>query len=118
MGQPEHVAVAASPSLAARLDVDEGAPLLLERVEMLAEDGTPSHLRSTYTVEGQTGRRARRVVRSGARAASSEEAHLLGVATGALLLVVQSTWYSPKSVPVEAIDLLLPADRWLADMGY
>ena len=128
--------VPAPPEIAARLGIGEGELTVRTRYEFLA-DGKPAQLSTSwepYAITGGTivvlpegGPYAGRgvVERMAAigvpvthaveqpepRHATPEEAHLLGISTGALVTHIRRTYYCEDGRPVETADIIGPAAR-------
>lgn len=111
-GEPVLTAQAATPELAARFAVDPGTPVLRERVDLLDPDGRPSHLAVRWSLDGTRRPWAEQRREVSGRPAGRDEAVLLGVAPGALLLVSSAVRTDRAGRVVEVAELLLPADRW------
>ncbi|WP_055588551.1 GntR family transcriptional regulator [Peterkaempfera griseoplana] len=107
----------ADQSLAARLDVEPGTRVAWERVELLDEDGRPSHLCAVYRRPGSRNAAVRTMdAVARARMLSAEEAEHLGLAIG-VTQVVRATRVDEQGQPVETVELVLPADRWSVSLG-
>ncbi|MYS82763.1 hypothetical protein [Embleya scabrispora] len=99
----------APPVVADMLGLRVGVRLQCERVELLDPDGRTSHLRpapGAHSISDPSG-----------RAAVAGEAGMLGVAIGAILLIVPVVRYSRDGRPAAVDELLLPADRWRVRLG-
>jgi GntR family transcriptional regulator len=131
----------ASPDVAARLDIDEGAPVMVTTYTYLA-DGAPFQLATSWEplaitagtpIEWPEGKNSPAVgvvdrfdhigVRItavdeivSARMATPEEQQILSVSTGVPVIVVERT-YSAAGQPVETADILAPADRYQLHYG-
>ncbi|MCY0917083.1 GntR family transcriptional regulator [Streptomyces sp. H27-G5] len=110
-GDAERGRQRADVQLAARLACPPHASVTWERVELLDPDGRPAMILTTW----RTGRRrphetARISVAT--HRLTQVEAHLLGLLTGTLALLVDRTRYDVAGAVTEVADLVLPADRW------
>jgi DNA-binding GntR family transcriptional regulator len=89
-----------------------GRRLRWERIECLDPDLRPSHLITSWWA----GRRAvtwtRSVADAGLHHLTTAEADAIGLTRGVPAWLVQRTRYNEAGHPVEAADLVLPADRW------
>lgn len=110
-GDVERSSVRADPDLAARLGVDARSAVRRERVELLDPDGRPAMLLTTWR-RGRARPHARFRMSVSARPMTQTEAHLLGLSTGTLALVVDRTRLDTGGAVTEVADLVLPADRW------
>lgn len=101
----------ATVTLAGRLDVPEGARLRWLREELLDPDGRPAMLVTSWW-KGRP--RGHATARSEAHlhTLTPEEAVALGLAAGTAALLVERTRLDAGGRPVQASDLVLPADRW------
>ncbi|MFD3532022.1 GntR family transcriptional regulator [Streptomyces sp. NPDC058664] len=110
-GETERSRPRANNDLAIRLRCEPGAQVSRERVELLDPDGRPSMLVTTWW-RGR--RRAHVAVRIsvGLHQATQDEAHLLGMLTGAATLLVDRTRLDAAGAVTEVADLILPADKW------
>ncbi|MFI1308600.1 GntR family transcriptional regulator [Streptomyces albidoflavus] len=133
--------IPASPAIAERLKVKTGSPLVRTVYEflaarqpvMLATSWEPMAITGGAVVvlpEGGplagTGVQARLahlgitvshvVERLRPVQADRDQAHLLGIATGALATLIERTHLDADGRPVETADILVPADRW--DVEY
>ncbi|MEU0939508.1 GntR family transcriptional regulator [Embleya sp. NPDC005971] len=99
------------------LDLTDTARLQRERVELLDPDGRTSHLLVRYTGRLRPVPDAHAVGDLSGRAAVAGEAGMLGVAIGAMLLVVPVVRFSRDGRPAVVDELLLPADRWRVRLG-
>lgn len=101
----------ADDDLAARLGVPLGTRLTCRAVEMVDGGGVTVGLCTTW-------RRGRRREHASYRCevqphqVTAAEAELTGLAAGASAFLLQRVRYAADGYPVEASDLVLPADRW------
>ncbi|WP_353962751.1 GntR family transcriptional regulator [Kitasatospora purpeofusca] len=102
----------ASADLAGRLRVPVRAVLRWHRAELLDPDLRPSHLITTWWTGTRPTEWARMEAEVVLHHLSPEEGEHLGLPTGMAAWLIQRTRYSSTGRPVEAADMVLPADRW------
>ncbi|MET9950130.1 GntR family transcriptional regulator [Streptomyces sp. NPDC006339] len=101
----------ADTDLAMRLRCEPGTQVACECAELLDPDGRPAMLVTSWW-------RGRRRTHASVRISvalhkmTPDEAHLLGLPTGALALLVDRTRLDAAGAVTEVADLVLPADRW------
>lgn len=101
----------ASAALAPRLWVPEGTRLRWQCEERLDPDGRPAMLLTAWW-RGRRLKGARTVCEVHSHAMTPGEAAALGLAAGTSALLVERTRLDAVGRPVQAADLVLPADRW------
>lgn len=110
-GETERSRPRADEDLAMRLRCEPRTQVACERIELLDPDGRPAMLLTSWW----RGRRRPHVsyrISVSMHRMSADEAHLLGMATGALALLVDRTRLDAAGSVTEVADLVLPADRW------
>jgi GntR family transcriptional regulator len=110
-GETERSRPRADEDLALRLRCAQGTQVSRERVELLDPDGRPAMLVTTWW-RGRRRSHASIRISVAMHRMSPDEAHLLGLPTGALALLVDRTRLDADGAVVEVADLVLPADRW------
>ncbi|MEE1813603.1 UTRA domain-containing protein [Streptomyces sp. SP18ES09] len=110
-GETERSRPRADATLALRLHCEPRTQVACERVELLDPDGRPAMLVTSWWRGRRRPHESYRISVSMHRMTASE-AHLLGLATGALALLVDRTRLDAAGAVTEVADLVLPADRW------
>ncbi|MGA5869237.1 UTRA domain-containing protein [Streptomyces cinereoruber] len=110
-GETERSRPRADDDLALRLGCQAGTQVSRERVELLDPDGRPAMLVTSWW-RGRRRAHATARISVGLHRATADEAHLLGLPTGALTLLVDRTRLDAAGAVAEVADLILPADRW------
>ena len=100
-GQPVQLSTSWEP-----MAVTDGTPIVLPEMGPLAGAGVVERMR-TIGVAVDT---AVEVPRPGR--ATQEEANLLGISVGDLLMRIERTYYDGDGRPVETADLVVPDIRW------
>lgn len=110
-GETERLRPRADAALALRLRCEPRTQVACERVELLDPDGRPAMLVTSWW-RGR--RRAHATYRMSVslHRTTADEAHLLGLPTGSLALLVDRTRLDAAGAVTEVADLVLPADRW------
>lgn len=103
--------VRADEDLATRLGIQTGQSVHQARTELLDPDARPAGLETAWH-RGRRRAHASYRCTVGVRRMTHEEADLLGLAVGTLALLLQRTRFDEIGAPVQAVDLVLPADRW------
>ncbi len=132
--------VTASPKVASRLGLDQGAPVMRTHYVFKA-DGRPVMLSTSWEPLALTGGTAIVLPESGphagkgvvdrmaaigvtivgaseevsARAALADEADELGGMAGNTVLVIHRTYYDTDQRPVETADIVMPSDRYTVE---
>ncbi|OPC82985.1 hypothetical protein B4N89_20440 [Embleya scabrispora] len=117
IGERQLTRATAKDDIAAHLGVPDGTRVQRERVERLDPDGRTSHLFVRYTHRLRPAVGGEQYAETSARTAAPGEAGMLGVAIGAVLLVVRVVRFSRDGRPAAVDELLLPADRWRVRLG-
>ncbi|MFJ5785308.1 GntR family transcriptional regulator [Streptomyces hydrogenans] len=110
-GEVERSRPRVTEELAIRLDCRPGTQVSRERVELLDPDGRPAMLITTWR-RGRPRVHATSRISVSLHRATADEAHLLGLSTEALTLLVDRTRLDAAGAVTEVADLILPADRW------
>lgn len=100
-GQPVQLSTSWEP-----MAITDGTPIVLPEMGPLAGAGVVKRMRTI----GVTVDTAVEVPRPGR--ATQEEANLLGVSVGDLLMRIERTYYDGDGRPVETADLVVPDVRW------
>lgn len=110
-GETERSRPRADAGLALRLDCEPRTQVACERVELLDPDGRPAMLVTSWW-RGRRRPHASCRISVSMHRMTADEAHLLGLPTGALALLVDRTRLDASGAVTEVADLVLPADRW------
>lgn len=110
-GEGETGACRADDELAVRLGEPFGARLHWERYELLDPGGRPAMVITTWW-RGVARRHVNVQCEVRPHILTAEEGRLLGLARGTAALLLERTRLSAAGGPVQAADLVLPADRW------
>jgi GntR family transcriptional regulator len=102
----------APPGIAERLELAPRTQVYWERTELLDPDGRPSHLLTVWRPTESPDPWASTTADVSLRALSADEARDLGLIAGLPALLVERDRADSAGRPVEAADLVLPADRW------
>ncbi|SNT19466.1 GntR family transcriptional regulator [Actinacidiphila glaucinigra] len=100
-GQPVQLSTSWEPMV-----ITDGTPIVLPEMGPLAGEGVVKRMRTI----GVTVDTAVEVPRPGR--ATQEEANLLGISVGDLLMRIERTYYDGDGRPVETADLVVPDVRW------
>ncbi|WP_019354735.1 GntR family transcriptional regulator [Streptomyces sp. AA1529] len=100
-GQPAQLSTSWEP-----MAITDGTPILLPEMGPMAGSGVVERMRSIdVDIE-----RAIEIPRPGR--ATREQAGLLGIAPGELVLCIERTYIDTSGRPVEAADIVVPDSRW------
>ncbi len=100
-GQPVQLSASWEP-----MAITDGTPIVLPELGPLAGAGVVERMRSIGVII-DTAVEVPRPTR-----ATQEEAHLLGIALGDLVMHIERTYYDTEGRPVETADITVPDVRW------